>query len=182
MNKENVEVTILLGEEEDIDEIELLYNEINDFLAKGVNYPGWKKGTYPIREDAIKGISEGNLYIAKYEDKIVGTVILNHEAEEAYYNAKWKSDDNYNEILVLRTFAINPNYLRLGIGKKLIDFAYSFAKEKNMKSIRLDVYEKNEPAIKLYEKCGYEYIDTVDLGLSNYGLDYFRLYEKLIYN
>ena len=82
--------------------------------------------------------------------------------------------------MVIHTFVVDPNYLRLGIGKKLIDFAYSFAKEKNMKSIRLDVYEKNEPAIRLYEKCGYEYIDTVDLGLSNYGLDFFKLYEKLI--
>lgn len=100
MNKENVEVIILLGVEEDIDEIELLYNEINDFLAKGVNYPGWKKGVYPIREDAIKGISEGNLYIAKYHDEIVGTVILNNEPEGAYYNVKWKIYDNYNEMLI----------------------------------------------------------------------------------
>ncbi len=180
MNKENIDITISLGIEADIDEIELLYNNINDFLARGVNYTGWKKGIYPIREDAIKGINEGGLYIAKYKDKIVGTVILNHEPENAYYNVKWKSDDNYKEIMVIHTFVVDPNYLRLGIGKKLIDFAYSFAKEKNMKSIRLDVYEKNEPAIRLYEKCGYEYIDTVDLGLSNYGLDFFKLYEKLI--
>lgn len=180
MNKENIDITISLGIEADIDEIELLYNNINDFLARGVNYTGWKKGIYPIREDAIKGINEGGLYIAKYKDKIVGTVILNHEPENAYYNVKWKSDDNYKEIMVIHTFVVDPNYLRLGIGKKLIDFAYSFAKEKNMKSIRLDVYEKNEPAIRLYEKCGYEYIYTVDLGLSNYGLDFFKLYEKLI--
>jgi len=49
-----------------------------------------------------------------------------------------------------------------------------------MKSIRLDVYEKNIPAILLYEKCGFEYIDTVDLELGNYGLDWFKLYEKVI--
>ncbi|MGL4989653.1 MAG: hypothetical protein ACRC57_00590 [Sarcina sp.] len=40
-----------------------------------------------------------------------------------------------------------------------------------MKSISFDVYENNRLAIKLYEKCGYVYIDTVDLGLSNYGID-----------
>ncbi|XAM46318.1 hypothetical protein TPDSL_28260 [Terrisporobacter petrolearius] len=50
----------------------------------------------------------------------------------------------------------------------------------NIKELRLDVYEKNLPAIKLYEKFGFKYIDTVDLGLENYGLKWFRLYEKLL--
>ena len=34
---------------------------------------------------------------------------------------------------------------------------------------KLDVYEKNEPAIRLYQKCGFQYIDTVDLGYGKYG-------------
>jgi hypothetical protein len=33
-----------LGKVTDIDELEQLYNDLNDHLAKGVNYPGWKKG------------------------------------------------------------------------------------------------------------------------------------------
>ncbi len=32
-----------LGKANDIDELEQLYNDLNDHLAKGVNYPGWKK-------------------------------------------------------------------------------------------------------------------------------------------
>ena len=175
-----MEVRIIPGTKNDINETEELYNDLNDALEIGVNYPGWKKGVYPIREDAIKGISEENMYIAKYKDKIVGAVILNHEPESAYDSVKWKSDDNYDEILVIHTLVVNPNYLRLGIGKKIMDFAYKHAKSLKVKSIRLDVYEKNEPAIKLYEKCGYDYIGTVDLGLKNYGLDWFKLYEKII--
>lgn len=81
-------ITFKLGRVHDIDEIEQLYNDLNDYLAKGVNYPGWIK----------------------------------------------------------------------------------------------DVYEGNIPAINLYEKCGFKYIDTVDLGLGNYGLNWFRLYEKLLCN
>ncbi|MGL4849615.1 MAG: hypothetical protein ACRC28_11960 [Clostridium sp.] len=65
MEREDMVINIILGTEEDIDEIELLYNELNDSLEEGINYPGWKKGVYPTREDAIKGIDEGNLYIAK---------------------------------------------------------------------------------------------------------------------
>ena len=49
-----------------------------------------------------------------------------------------------------------------------------------MKAVRLDVYEKNTPAVRLYEKLGFQYVDTVDLGYSEYGLDRFRLYQHLL--
>ena len=64
--------------------------------------------------------------------------------------------------------------------KKLISFACELGKELHMKAIRLDVYENNIPAIKLYEKFGFNYIDTIDLGLGDYGLHRFRLYEKIL--
>lgn len=68
----------------------------------------------------------------------------------------------------------------MGIGRALMDYSFELVQQSGVKSIRLDVYEKNLPAISLYEKCGFEYIDTVDLGLGNYGLDWFKLYEKVI--
>ncbi len=49
-----------------------------------------------------------------------------------------------------------------------------------MQALRLDVYENNYPAINLYEKFNFKYIDTVDLGLEEYGLKWFKLYEKLL--
>ena len=61
-----------------------------------------------------------------------------------------------------------------------MDFSVENSIKSHVKSIRLDVYERNIPAIRLYEKCGFKYIDTVDLGLRDYGLNWFKLYEKLI--
>ena len=102
---------------------------------------------------------------------------MNHHPESAYKNADWivKCDDT--EAIVIHTLVVHPNYLKDGVGRSLMSFALKYSREKEMKSIRLDVYEKNIPAIKLYEKCGYTYIGTIDLGLSKYGLDRFRLYE-----
>ncbi len=175
-----MEINIVTGTAADIDELEALYNDINDALEVGTNYPGWKKDVYPIRENAVAGVSEENLYIAKYDNKTVGSVILNHKPENVYNSVKWKIDEEYNKILVVRTFVVHPKFSRLGIGEKLMEFTSELAIHLNMKSIRLDVYEKNEPAIKLYEKCGYEYIGKVDLGLRNYGLEWFKLYEKVL--
>lgn len=166
------------GTVNDIDELEQLYNDLNDYLAKGTNYPGWIKGIYPIRQNAVDGISNSNLYVARMDGQIVGSIILNHEPEPAYNNAKWEFDYNYSEVFVIHTFAIHPDFLKCGVGKALMNFSVEQSIKSNIKSIRLDVYEKNIPAIKLYEKCGFNYVDTVDLGLGCHGLDWFKLYEK----
>lgn len=71
-------IIIDLGRAKDIDESEQLYNDLNDYLAKNVNYPRWKKGIYPVRQNAVDGIEHGNLYMAKHNGKIVGSVILSH--------------------------------------------------------------------------------------------------------
>lgn len=173
-----MKLIIELGTTNDIDELEQLYNDLNDYLAKGTNYPGWIKGIYPIRQNAVDGISNSNLYVARIDGQIVGSIILNHEPEPAYDNTKWAFNYDYSEVFVIHTFAVHPSFLKSGVGRALMDFSIEHSIKSKIKSIRLDVYEKNIPAIKLYEKCGFNYVDTVDLGLSFRGLDWFKLYEK----
>lgn len=175
-----MDIVFELGKANDIDELEQLYNDLNDHLEKETNYPGWRKGIYPVRQNAIDGIKQGNLYVLKHNEKIVGSVILSHEPEPAYYKAKWGVEADYSDIFVVHTFVVHPKFLKCGIGKALMDFSIKHSVNSQAKSIRLDVYEGNTPAIRLYEKCGFKYIDTVDLGLGNYGLDWFKLYEKLL--
>lgn len=175
-----MDIKIRLATEKDIDAIEQLYDNLNDYLGSTTNYPGWKKGIYPARQDAVAGIEEGCLFVATENGEIVGSMILRHKPEKAYLTAPWQAALEDSSVLVIYTFAVNPKTLQLGIGKKMLEFAASYAKDTNIKALRLDVYEKNTPAICLYEKCGFQYIDTVSLGLEEYGLDWFKLYEKLL--
>lgn len=168
------------GTEKDIDELGQLYDDINDYLAAHINYPGWRKEIYPVRETAITGVDQHNLYVVRDNGKIAGSVILNHEPENGYSNAVWKYDGNYSDILVVHTLVVHPDYLKRGIGTDIMRNAIDLAVRMGMRSMRLDVYEKNSPAIKLYEKHGFEYIDKVDLGYGIYGLDWYLLYEKLL--
>ncbi|MFQ7411584.1 hypothetical protein [Coprobacillus cateniformis] len=48
----------------------------------------------------------------------------------------------------------------------MIDLIYHESQKKKMKAICLDVYQGHLSAIHLYKKCGFHYIHTVDLGLS----------------
>lgn len=168
------------GTTADIDELEKLYDDLNDYLSATTNYPGWIKGIYPIRENAVAGIENNTLFVVRHDGKIAGSIILDHHPDEAYNNVRWKIDADYNHIFVIRTFVVHPSFLKMGIGRALMDYSFELAQQSGIKSIRLDVYENNLPAISLYEKCGFEYIDTVDLGFGNYGLDWFKLYEKLV--
>lgn len=168
------------GTTADIDELEKLYDDLNDYLSATTNYPGWIKGIYPIREDAVAGIENNTLFVVRHDGKIAGSIILDHHPDEAYNNVRWKIEAEYSRIFVIRTFVVHPSFLKMGIGRALMNYSFELAQQSGIKSIRLDVYENNLPAISLYEKCGFEYIDTVDLGFGNYGLNWFKLYEKLV--
>lgn len=173
-----MESRIEKGTIKDLNELEALYNSINDYLSQTTNYPGWRKGIYPARVNAEHGIEEDNLYVVRYEDKIVGTIILNHETEQGYDTVQWKVKAEDEEVYIIHTLVVHPDYLKQHIGRLLLQFAEEEGRRNHMKALRLDVYEGNTPAIRLYEKSGFKHIGTVDLGYSSYGLDWFKLYEK----
>jgi len=162
---------------EDIDELETLYNELNDHFSLITNYPGWIKGIYPVRQTAIDGIEDNSLFVCRVDGKIAGSVILNHHPEEAYHQVQWQTPDQYQNIFVIHTLVVHPYFFKQGIGEKLMDFAKQQAIARGIKSIRLDVSVNNMPAIRLYEKMEYKYVGTVDLGLEYEHLKWFRLYE-----
>ena len=54
----------------DINELECLYNDLNDYLETHINFPGWKKGVYTVKETALRGIEEGNLLVLHFPSVI----------------------------------------------------------------------------------------------------------------
>ncbi|MEG0857895.1 MAG: GNAT family N-acetyltransferase [Terrisporobacter sp.] len=93
---------------------------MNDYLENSINYPDWKKGIYPIREDAVNGIKEGTLYVAIINDEIVGSIILSHKPEPAYSDVIWQRELRYSNVFVIYTFVVHPKYFNQGIGEALI--------------------------------------------------------------
>ena len=173
-------ITIRKAVESDLNSIENLYNEVCDYLSIHSNYPGWKKGIYPVRDDAEKGLKEEALFIAQIDGKTAGTFILRHEPEDGYKNVNWMTENDYARIYVIYTLAVHPNFLNHGVGMEMLMFAERLAREEQCISIRLDVVKGNVPADQLYKKCGYEFRGTVSLGYEAYGLPWYNLYEKVL--
>lgn len=164
----------------DADEVGRLYDSLNDSLMATVNYPGWKKGLYPIREDAERAIAEDTLFVLREGGKIAGTVILSHREEKGYAKAPWGIETDPEQVIVVHTLAVHPQFLSRGVGRRLMEFAIAQAKAQRMRAVRLDVNERNVPAIRLYESLGFAYVDTVDLGYGIEQVEWYRLYQLVL--
>ncbi len=164
----------------DIDKMEQFYFDVTKHLENTNNYPAWESGVYPARGNAETSVENGSLVIATLEDEIVGSAIINNMYPEQYNQVKWQGEFNDSEILIIHTFAVSPFHSKKGIGVELIKWIENYGKENGIKSLRLDCYVGNPPALKLYEKCNFTYLDTISIGLEEIGLDWFKIYEKLV--
>ena len=168
------------GTPEDLDVLEALYGEACDHMAATVNYCGWKRDVYPARQDAEAGIKEGTLFLAEADGEAAGSFLLSPRQEAAYTGGKWQADLAERDVLTIYTFTVHPRWRGRGVGRAMLEFASRYAAEQGAKALRLDVYEGNLPAIRLYESAGFRYAGTVSLGLEDIGLDWFRLYDKIL--
>lgn len=86
----------------------------------------------------------------------------NHHSEPTYNKAPWGTESDYCNIFVIHTLVVHPDFLKAGVGKKLISFACKLGKE------------------QLYENSVSIISTRLNLGLGDYGLHRFRLYEKIL--
>ena len=174
------------AKEHEVRAVAKLYDDVIDYLEANKNYPGWRKGIYPTFADASADFSKGTLYVLvedsnDSDDEIIqGSVVLNHLPEKGYDQGKWLKDVDYSDIWIIRRLVVTPASIGRGVADTLLKEMDLLAKNEGIKSLRLDVYEINAPAIALYERNGYRYAGTVDIGLAMIGLEWFKLFEKVV--
>lgn len=147
----------------DLNKIVKLYEDTTEYLAKNINYPNWKKHEYPNESTANNAILEKNIYIYTTNNEICASIIINQFQPVPYKEANWLYDLKDSDVIVIHTLVVHPNFSNQGIGKKLISFAEKLGREKGLKSIRLDTFEENIPAQKLYESLGYIFCGKINL-------------------
>lgn len=81
-----------------------------------------------------------HLFVAKLNHKVIGYIDL------------WEEGD----CIHLSNLATSPSYRGKGIGKKLMNYAFEFAKKLNFEKILLEVRESNTSAINFYKSVGFE--------------------------
>lgn len=94
-------------------------------------------------ENSILGIG-GYIFMAEYENTIVGCFSLIPYKENNYELGK---------------MAVNPNYQGLRIGQQLLSFAIDFAKKNNWDAITLYSSTKLPKALYIYSKYGFKDVE-----------------------
>ncbi len=119
------------------------YEDVLELHKIAMLHVGAYKGDGPWNQDLIKieeAYKDGIFLIGTIDNKIVSMGAIR------------KIDENVCEIKRMRTY---PEFQGRGFGKLILNKLIAFANENKFKRIILDTSEKQQRAIKLYEKHGF---------------------------
>lgn len=160
-----------------IDDIEILYNESIDWLdSQGIHQ--WKKDVYPTRKSALDALKDNCIYYCTLNGNLTGTFIINENQPQQYSTLNWKYKDG--KTMVLHTLVIKPNNTGKGIGKTIMEFVLDFARENAYETVRLDVFPDNKTAAALYSSFGFEFVGKIFFDIKEPGYEWYDCYEKKI--
>ena len=148
---------IRIATEQDLLQVEEIYNELLEQEAKTVSYTNWQKGLYPTITHAKRALEQNTLFVGEENNVLYGCVILNQIQPSEYADASWNFPAEPEEVMVIHTLCIRPSWKGKGKGRELVGFCEEYAHEKGWPIIRLDTYEGNTPACNLYLSLGYSY-------------------------
>lgn len=114
---------------------------------------------YPNRNAFIDDIKNNELLVFTKGDLLVGCIALCTKMDDVYKDVKWLTKDVKS--LYVHRLAVDPQFQKKGIGKKLMDYAEDFAKKNNFISVRLDTFSKNKNNMRFYERRGYKRLEKV---------------------
>ena len=142
------------------------------------SFPHWKKGIHPSDEMILDSIDRGELYVLAGGAEITACVIANDEKVDGYSDAPWQIDSD--EVIVLHVLAVHPDHRGKGLARKLVENVIEQERKVGKKALRLDVIENNTTAEKLYQKLGFQYVQTKTLYYDVVGKMTFKLYELVL--
>jgi len=162
------------------DEIRYFYHSLIDAM-KGYSFNTcWEKDVYPSASFLQNAVESGNLYVGRSGGRIAAAMVLNHECNPEYNEAKWNINISESDFMVIHALGVHPDFSGKGCGKAMVERAIEIGRSYNLKAIRLDVLDGNIYAEKLYTSCGFIYVDTLELYYEDTGKTKFNLFERLL--
>lgn len=143
-----------------------------DMLANGNDQ--WDSD-YPGEKEYAGDIAKRQLFVETDEnDTVRGVMCLNDDFPEAYEGLRWKTSP---PSMCIHRIAVNTACRNAGVARSLFAFAAQYARQKGIRSIRLDTFSRNMPAQRLFVRMEYEYVD--DIYMKGRTIPY-RCYEKSV--
>ena len=155
---------------EEFESIIAFYDDVTDRTPKMERFARWQKRKHPTIDGIKAYIEEGNMYLYKENDAIVGAMAVTMYQGADYRAIEWARLLEDDEVAVIQAQG-------KGIGSEMIREAIRLAKTNGMKAIRLDALASNTPAHRTYKSLGYEYRGQQHLYAENTGWTDFYFFE-----
>lgn len=162
----------------DLEAVAHLYDEVVDNQTRNINYTNWEKGVYPARPTAEKALEAGTLYVQTENGQLVGSMILNHEQLPEYDRMNWRYPAQGEQVLVIHTLCVSPTATGQGYAGAMVRFAEDLGRKLGCITLRLDTYEGNLPARRLYTRLGYDLIGGTEFFFQGFIHEILVLFEK----
>ena len=140
----------------------------------------WIYGRHPDDESLRAYIDNGEMYVLKDGEEIVGMVAVVMHQDSDYEPIAWAEDLENDEVATLHLLAVCPAYRGRSLGAKILEEVTALALKNGQRAIRLDTLFCNLPAQHMYEKAGFTYRGKQNWYAGNTGWIDFLFYEKVL--
>ena len=141
---------IRLATPADLSQAADIYEEILDREAQGPVYTNWQRGKYPTIDTARQALEAGTFYVGEENGVLWGVVNLNSVQLPEYGAIPWTIPAAAEEVGVIHTLCIRPSCSGRGYARQMVAFCEAEARRQGRTVIRLDTWEGNLPANRLY--------------------------------
>ncbi|MCI9121987.1 MAG: GNAT family N-acetyltransferase [Oscillibacter sp.] len=162
----------------DLPQIGGIYDAIFDQEAQGPVYTNWLRGTYPSLDSARQVLEAGTLYVGEEAGTLWGVVNLNGVQLPEYDRIPWTIPAEAEQAGVIHTLCIHPGQSGRGYARQMVAFCEETARAQGKTVIRLDTWEGNLPANRLYTGLGYRFAGATEFFFQGYIHEILNCYEK----
>ena len=162
----------------DLPAISAIYDAILDREEAGPVYTNWQRGKYPTEDTARGPLEAGTLYVGEDGGAVWGVVNLNGEQLPEYSLIPWSLPASPEQIGVIHTLCIHPACSGRGYARQMVAFCEAEARRQGRTVIRLDTWEGNLPANRMYPALGYRYAGAAEFFFMGFVHEILNCYEK----
>ena len=162
----------------DLDGITAIYDAIPDREEAGPVYTNWQRGKYPTADTARQALEAGTLYVGEEDGFLWGVVSLNGIQLPEYDAILWTFPAERNQVAVIHTLCIHPVRAGRGLARRMVAFCEEETRRQGKAVMRLDTWEGNLPANRMYPVLGYRYAGAAEFFFQGFIREILNCYEK----
>ena len=136
---------------QELNELLAFYELVADYMEKqGLQQRHW--GRYPNEQMIREDIEKGDLYYMRMDGSVAAAVVLMAGQEPEYDSLRWTWGVRPG---IFHRLGVHPSVQGAGLGGMVLDDVMQILRRMFCDCVRCDTSEKNEHALRLYEKHGF---------------------------